>query len=460
MDPMELAQDSSSEDSTERNIPRGLRDGFRAYATVHEEDYRRIFQSGAVVFDTNALLNLYRYTPAVCSDFLNVMSAISGRIWIPNQVAAEFWRNRDSALADFSKATNQATQALRKGLETQGQALETWANRISLSNVEKEGLLNKIREVTESTVSRISSYRGAWLEEAQDTSKDRVLLALEVLLADRVGSPFTVKEKRQAASEAVKRIEDKVPPGYEDKNKPPEKRVGDYFVWLQILSECRKRSWQDVLFVTGDTKPDWWRHDDRGNARGPRVELCEELHHDSGATLYMLQPEQFLQHAAEAAGINISTLALAEVEKVDKDAKLNRIKISYGRDRQEVLRAVGKYDQYLATQGFRPLLMGPDCPFDLVVEKGLSFYYVKYLPSPYVAHDGLGEMKIAYNEWASQFDSTGGYSVKFVALLSSAPSVSMSSMDVRDESYFVWNSFGHYMGTSGVKSIGLAEAEM
>jgi hypothetical protein len=40
----------------------GLFDGFEAYRTPAEEDYRTLLTGGLVVLDTNVLLNLYRST--------------------------------------------------------------------------------------------------------------------------------------------------------------------------------------------------------------------------------------------------------------------------------------------------------------------------------------------------------------------------------------------------------------
>ncbi len=46
----------------------GLYDGFEAYRTPTEVDYRRLLTSGLVVPDTNVFLNLYRYNDETRTD--------------------------------------------------------------------------------------------------------------------------------------------------------------------------------------------------------------------------------------------------------------------------------------------------------------------------------------------------------------------------------------------------------
>ncbi|MDG6614114.1 PIN-like domain-containing protein, partial [Staphylococcus aureus] len=55
---------------------------------------KNIWENALFVFDTNTLLNLYRYQEETKNEFLQVLDKISNRIWIPHHVALEFQRNR------------------------------------------------------------------------------------------------------------------------------------------------------------------------------------------------------------------------------------------------------------------------------------------------------------------------------------------------------------------------------
>jgi PIN like domain len=68
--------------------------GFEAYRTVTDDDYRLLFTSGLIILDTNVLLDLYRYHPETRKELLDVLDQVRERLWIPNQVMSEFWAGR------------------------------------------------------------------------------------------------------------------------------------------------------------------------------------------------------------------------------------------------------------------------------------------------------------------------------------------------------------------------------
>jgi hypothetical protein len=78
------------EEATKRAVDAGgLYDGFEAYRTAAETDYRHLLTNGIVVPDTNVLLNLYRYNEETRKDFFNVLSRLGNHLWVPHQVIAE-----------------------------------------------------------------------------------------------------------------------------------------------------------------------------------------------------------------------------------------------------------------------------------------------------------------------------------------------------------------------------------
>ncbi len=55
-----------------------------------------------------------------------------------------------------------------------------------------------------------------------------------------------------------------------------------------------------LLFITDDTKKDWWYLDPNGKLISPRPELIQEMFDKTGVTFYMYTSEQFLETAKKS----------------------------------------------------------------------------------------------------------------------------------------------------------------
>lgn len=58
----------------------GLYDGFEAYRTPSDADYRSLLTDGLVVPDTNVFLNLYRYNEQTRDDLFTVLRGLGDRL--------------------------------------------------------------------------------------------------------------------------------------------------------------------------------------------------------------------------------------------------------------------------------------------------------------------------------------------------------------------------------------------
>ena len=241
---------------------RGLGDGFVEYRTPSDEDYQVALREGLLVVDTNVLLNLYRYHPAAREDLIRILAAVGDRLFVPSQVALEFWRNREGTI----RASAEQTSQLRTELDA--------------------------------------------------TNADPVLERLESLLEGQVGSPLSAGDHEQAEAEAQRRIDHEEPPGYADGDKASDARFGDYLLWKQLLIEAASRG-LDVLLVTGDVKEDWWRRE-AGETRGPRLELSRELNAAAGVRLFMLRPASLFALAERALNLEIREESVRAAETVDR----------------------------------------------------------------------------------------------------------------------------------------------
>ncbi|RDI20348.1 PIN-like domain-containing protein [Lentzea flaviverrucosa] len=433
---------------------RGLRDGFAAYEMVQTSEYSELLDTGLIVFDTNALLNLYRYTPQARADFFSVMQAVRNQIWVPQQVAVEFWRNRESAIADFDRATTQATTAFWKAYENQITALNTWANRVSLSGAQKERLETVLKSAVENVAEKMQKLRDVDHAVVVDITADPVLAELDILLRGRVGSPLSAEAHAKALKEGQRRVAANIPPGYEDFKKPGDRQVGDYLVWEQILLRAKEIS-RDILIVTGDVKPDWWRTDEKKRPKGPRVELYEEALLRTEKKLRMLVPQEFLEKVRAIYSVPVQPESLTDVATVSVSRSMD---IAF--PAQEIYvqnefdsRLEYDYAIFLRSMGFEVHAMPPGGPFDLRASKpslGRSFrisFVPKYFSDQLFDRWMVGEL--------SEFLQAADEDYRVVLVFSSDPGVRVQKLTAANNLISVWRD-RVWLGTAGASSAGLA----
>jgi hypothetical protein len=119
-------------------------------------------------------------------------------------------------------------------------------------------------------------------------------------------------------------------------------QLGNY-VSADILCEAERRR-KDVLLITGDVKEDWWRKE-RGQTRGPRLELVDELRKRAGVNLFMIRPESLLDLATRLLqDLDVDRESVRDAERVDRSVSTEE----YGGWTQE---AVQKLLDQLASEG-------------------------------------------------------------------------------------------------------------
>ncbi|WP_374707766.1 PIN-like domain-containing protein [Flavobacterium sp. J372] len=78
---------------------------FKTFQNISSEDFKYLWRDALIIFDTNALLNIYRLPEFAKDDFLNILSdeKINNRIWLPFQSFLEFSQNRLSVISEQKK---------------------------------------------------------------------------------------------------------------------------------------------------------------------------------------------------------------------------------------------------------------------------------------------------------------------------------------------------------------------
>lgn len=87
-----------------------MKDTFLGYSRKTENEIKKIWLNGIIVFDTNVLLNLYRYSKATRETFVDLIKKFKDKIWLPHQAALEYNKNRYEVISDQEKAYKEFIQ--------------------------------------------------------------------------------------------------------------------------------------------------------------------------------------------------------------------------------------------------------------------------------------------------------------------------------------------------------------
>lgn len=298
-----------------------MKDLFPGFFYDASKIYAEVWEDGIVVPDANVLLNMYRYSDDTRKEFLTVLMALSERLWIPNQVALEFLRNRLTVIGDQAETYN-------KSLQDISSVLANFKKSTHHPVVSTEALTN-LKTSCDVIKTELEENRDICLSLIND---DPIKLEIGKLFLSKVGDAYDDNRLKDLVGEGAVRYERRTPPGYMDASKKPDASdylglapYGDLIIWKQLL-EHAKRIGRDVIFITGDSKDDWWLRV-KGKIITPRPELIEEFQDVVGKNIILYSPERFLEYYNEqSTSEKVSQSAYAEVvemSSVDRETSSN-----------------------------------------------------------------------------------------------------------------------------------------
>ncbi|KAA3647176.1 MAG: hypothetical protein DWQ07_06665 [Chloroflexi bacterium] len=316
-----------------------MKDLFPSYYRPTDDDFKEMWENGTFIFDTNVLLNLYRYKQETRDQLFTVLEALQNRIWIPFHVALEFQNNRLKVIADQRNKYREVSALLENSVKELNRKFDDLRLRKRHSIINPDDLTKEINKAYEEAVKDVNSIGE---NEPKDLSEDELRQKIDTLFSGRVGPPPNSQEEILEWTEGAKhRYELGIPPGYEDDDKRTvllyngleiESKGGDFIIWKQLLDFLQtKPDIQSVVFVTDDGKEDWWLKI-QGKTIGPRPELIDEaIAFGKVQHFHMYEPEQFLEFAGRFLKIKISADALEDVRDVSSiDAsETDRAEIAY-----------------------------------------------------------------------------------------------------------------------------------
>lgn len=288
---------------------------FAEYYRLSDERIKEIWEDSSIVFDTNVLLNLYRYNEDTCREFIKVIEFYKDRLWIPYQVGFEFHRRREDIIRRNVAAYKTLGAKLSESLIKAVDALSSDFNRHPYIN------MPEIRKKVEKCANTIVKSLEKQEESHPDYLKDDFILnEVTRLFNGRVGTDFSEEDLEKTYKEGEKRYLNQIPPGYCDaknkKDKGNRSLYGDLIVWLQTISYSKEQK-RNIIFVTDDHKPDWW--DKVEGNHTPRKELIKEFVNATECGIIIYDSSRFLEYAKRNKELKISKKTLNDVVKIKFD---------------------------------------------------------------------------------------------------------------------------------------------
>lgn len=240
--------------------------------TSHLRPLAEIQEGCLVVLDTNVLLVPYTVASESLQGIEKTFRKLlkEGRLLIPSQVTREFAANRPRKLVELHQALSEKKSRSQTFAIGKYPLLEGFEAFKELRRLE-EDINRQISEYQKAFSKVIEIVRGwTWDDPVSSLYRD---IFSEAVIVEATGT------RAEALKDIERRKALKIPPGYKDASKE-DGGSGDILIWQTILEiGCSQK--KDVIFVSGDEKPDWW-HRSAGIHLYPRFELVDEFYRISG----------------------------------------------------------------------------------------------------------------------------------------------------------------------------------
>lgn len=350
-----------------------LKDSFKGFYNPAEDALKEAWNSDETifVFDTNVLLNLYGYAEQTRNDFFELLKSINEKVWIPYHVGLEYQRRRLEVIRDEKGIFNKISDNLDK------------IEKVFKGDFEQLALKRRFPKLHENTEKlskeihkSINAYKKSvsYWDEKQPCvrSHDSIREEINRLTEGKLGpAPESQEWLDRLYAEGENRYANKIPPGFKDKAKEKaddryffyddlkyDRQYGDLILWQQLIDKASTGDIKNVIFVTDDSKEDWWFIlDSRGKKQiGLHANLQNEIYRKSKIDLFqMYNTSSFLENGKEFldVGVHESSIKDANTYWIQAVARASRklsLELESKEDEveaiKEYLNAYRKRDKY------------------------------------------------------------------------------------------------------------------
>lgn len=281
---------------------------YKGYFKPSEDDLTEMWQNSIFVFDTNVLLNFYRYSDETRAQLLKIIEELQARIWIPRKVADEFFDNRLGVLDRQIQEYDTVTNTLNK--------VEADLRNPRRHPFLTPNTLKQFQETLTQIKNELTENRNRLLSRSND---DEILNKIGELFNGKVGDNFSQADLDAIYVEGAERAEKKIPPGFKDVQSKASsgdnyRIYGDLILWKQILEKASADQ-RGIIFISDDKKEDWWV-EFKGRKISPLPYLFQELNEKAKKPFFMYTIDKFIEYASKFLETTVSPEIIEEARDI------------------------------------------------------------------------------------------------------------------------------------------------
>ncbi|WP_100802575.1 PIN-like domain-containing protein [Ulvibacter sp. MAR_2010_11] len=293
-----------------------MKELYSGYSKKTEKELKELWKNSLITFDTNVILNLYRYSDSTRVAILELIKKFEKQIFLAYQVGLEYNRNRYEIISDQENSHNDFLKKLK--------IIEDDLNSKDSPPFLSDSLHNSLSKVFNNVEKEVKEHIESFLKMPEN---DEIFNKIDKLFNGKITEKFDEERIKQIYQEGKLRFDKKIPPGYEDHKKPEETRYGDLIFWLQILEKSKAEK-KSIILISDERKEDWIWKLKNGKTIGPRQELLEEMKTFSGKDFHIYSTERFLNFGQMYLQENVNDKAIKEIENIKKsdlDAQIREL---------------------------------------------------------------------------------------------------------------------------------------
>ncbi|MDS7966024.1 MULTISPECIES: PIN-like domain-containing protein [Acinetobacter] len=313
-----------------------MKELFKGYYNLDEKDFSILWERAIFIFDTNVLLNLYRYQASTRDALLEVIEKLAQRVWIPYHVGLEFQRNRLTVIAEQYNRFSKVKNIVEEAISTMEKEFEELQLRNRHTHINPDKLIEETKKLASIFFNELNELEK---QSININSNDQIRVRLDTLFKDKIGlPPSNQKIIDDISKDGENRYKNSIPPGYKDSSKgdknPDEfsyggilykRKFGDLIIWKQIIKFVEENEHKNIIFITDDNKADWWWKVNSSSGPktiGVRPELKDELTRQGKVdNFHVYNTESFLRYANSHLGTQVTKETIEEIRDISHDIR-------------------------------------------------------------------------------------------------------------------------------------------